>query len=184
MRTALFLLGALDDDDIDWLIDRGDRQRLPAGSVLIQEGVPLSHLFILLDGALSVSVAATGGRAIANLLSGDIVGEMSFIDTQLPSATVTATQDSLVLRIEREELAQRLHLDVGFAARFYNALAISLSTRLRVTVGRLKHLNLPPASDSDFSFHDLAPDIQDTVTLAHTRLDWILRRINAEAKAP
>ncbi|MDX2242791.1 MAG: cyclic nucleotide-binding domain-containing protein [Leptolyngbyaceae cyanobacterium bins.302] len=180
MRTVLFLLGELDDDDIDWLIEQGDRQTVEAGTVLIREGQPISHLFILLEGTLSVMVEAAGGQEIASLLSGDIVGEMSFVDTRPPSATVIAKQKSLVLCVSREKLATKLDLDVGFAARFYRALAISLSTRLRVTVSRLKNLNLPPGSDSELSFSDLAKDAQENVALANTRLDWLLRRLKDE----
>jgi CRP-like cAMP-binding protein len=180
MRTVLFLLGELDDDDIDWMIARGDRQTVPAGTVLIHEGQPISHLFILLEGALSVTVAAAGGQEIASLLSGDIVGEMSFVDTRPPSATVTAKQESLVLCLARDELAHKLHLDEGFAGRFYRALAISLSTRLRVTVGRLKNLNLPPSTDNDPPLSDLGQEAQASVALANTRLDWLLRRLKDE----
>lgn len=182
MRTVLFLLGELDDDDIDWMIARGDRQTVPSGTILIHEGKPISHLFILLEGALGVSIAAAGGQEIASLLSGDIVGEMSFVDTRLPSATVTAKQDSLVLCLSREELAHKLHLDEGFAARFYRALAISLSTRLRVTVSRLNNLNLPPGNESDLSLPDLDQDAKENVALANTRLDWLLRRLKDEVE--
>lgn len=183
MRTVLFLLGELDDDDIDWMIERGDRQTVETGTVLIQEGLPISHLFILLEGELGVSVAAGGGQEIASLLSGDIVGEMSFVDTRPPSATVVAKQHSLVLRIARDELLTKLKLDVAFAGRFYRAIAISLSTRLRVTVSRLKNLNLPPGNDHDLSFSDLGQEAKDSVALANTRLDWLLRRLKDEAKS-
>ncbi len=182
MRTVLFLLGELDDDDIDWMIAQGDRQTVPAGTVLIHEGQPISHLFILLEGALSVTIAAAGGQEIANLLSGDIVGEMSFVDTRPPSATVIAKQESLVLCLPREELAHKLNIEAGFAARFYRALAISLSTRLRVTVSRLKNLNLPPGNENELSLNDLGQEARASVALANTRLDWLLRRLKDAAE--
>jgi CRP/FNR family cyclic AMP-dependent transcriptional regulator len=183
MRTALFLLGELDDDDIDWLIEQGDRQTVVAGTVLIHEGQTINHLFILLEGTLSVSVTATGGQEIASLLSGDIVGEMSFVDTRPPSATVTAKRESVVLCLAREELATKLQMDIGFAARFYRALAISLSTRLRVTVSLLNDLNLPLGYDNELPLSDLGQDAQDTVALANTRLDWLLRRLKNETES-
>lgn len=182
MRTVLFLLGELDDDDIDWMIARGDRQTVPAGTVLIRESHPISHLFILLDGSLSVTVAAAGGQEIASLLSGDIVGEMSFVDTRPPSATVIAKQESLVLCLSREELTHKLHLDEGFAARFYRALAISLSTRLRLTVSRLNNLDLPLDNENELPLPE-GPEARESVALANTRLDWLLRRLKDEAQA-
>lgn len=180
MKTVLFLLGELDDDDIDWMIATGDRQEVAAGTVLIREGEPASRLYILLEGSLSVTIAVLQGREIASLLSGDIVGEMSFVDTRPPSATVSAKIDSLVLAISKEQLATRLRLDVAFAARFYRALAISLSSRLRVTVSQLKSLNLPPSIDTELPVSELSFDAQESFALAKTRLDWLLRRVKDE----
>lgn len=182
MKTVLVLLGELDDDDLDWMIENSDRLEVPAGTILIHEGQPISHLYILLEGVLSVTANVVQGREIANLLSGDIVGEMSFVDTRLPSATVTAKQNSLVLAISRKQLADKLKLDVGFAARFYRALAISLSNRLRMTVHQLNMPNTSPDRDldSDLSLNELAPEAKENVKLARTRLDWLLRRLKDE----
>lgn len=183
MRTVLFLLGELDDDDLDWLIERGERQRVETETILIYEGQPLSKLFIVLEGTLSVTTAAAGGQEIASLLSGDIVGEMSFVDTRLPSATVRAKQDSLVLCLDQVELATKLGMDAGFAARFYRALAISLSTRLRITVSQLKNVDLPPTDSSELLTSDLAQAARESAALAQTRLDWLLRRLKDQAES-
>ncbi|MBM0743486.1 cyclic nucleotide-binding domain-containing protein [Phormidium sp. CLA17] len=179
MKTVLFLLGELDDDDIDWMLATGTREKIPAGTVLIKEGIPIDSLFILLEGILSVTTAVTQGCEIANLLSGDIVGEMSFIDTRPPSATVSAKEAALVLCIPREKLAERLKLDIGFAARFYHALAICLSSRMRFTVNQLKNRDQPQSSNlsHDLPVGELTKDALENVELAKTRLDWLLRRL-------
>jgi CRP-like cAMP-binding protein len=177
MKTVLFLLGELDDDDIDWLIATGRRQKIPTGTVLIQEGRPIDNLYIILEGSLSVTTMATQGQEIANLLSGDIVGEMSFVDTRPPSATVTAKGSALVLVVSRAQLAEKLHLDVGFSARFYRALAISLSTRLRTTVQQFNRRDHQDSSDFELPVHELTPDAKANFALAKTRLDWLLRRL-------
>ena len=179
MKTVLFLLGELDDDDIDWMLATGTRENIPAGTVLIEEGVPIDNLFILLEGTLSVTTTAAQGREIANLLSGDIVGEMSFIDTRPPSATVSAKGEALVLCIPREKLADRLRFDVGFAARFYYALAICLSSRMRLTVNQLQNRDQPQSGNlhHELPVSELAKDALESVELAKTRLDWLLRRL-------
>ena len=38
MKKVLFLLGQLDDRDVDWLVVKGSKRQLGAGTVLIQEG--------------------------------------------------------------------------------------------------------------------------------------------------
>jgi len=58
-----------------------------------------------------------------------------FIDVRLPSATVKALEDSLVLSIPRQQLAAKLQQDVGFASRFYRVIATLL--RLQGMLSRL-----------------------------------------------
>lgn len=176
MKKVLFILGELDDDDIDWLLEIGSRDKILAGTVLIREGQPINAIYILLEGTLSVSTLALDGRELACLSSGEVVGEMSFIDTRLPSATVTAKENSVVLCIPRSELATKLRQDIGFASRFYRALAVFLSNRLRLTVNQLGY-NGDASEDADLPDSGLAREAKDTVALAETRLDWLLRRL-------
>lgn len=176
MKKVLFILGELDDDDIDWMLETGNREEIPAGTVLIHEGQPLTALYILLEGTLSVTTAATNDRELAVLSSGEIVGEMSFIDTRPPSATVTAKDNALVLAIPRPQLALKLRQDKAFASRFYCALAIFLSNRLRVTVKRLSASG-DEEMEVELPEDELGQDAKDSVSLARTRLDWLLRRL-------
>lgn len=178
MKKVFFLLGELDDDDIDWMISTGRREEIVAGTVLIQEGEAIDTLHILLEGTLAVSVAALEGKTIARLTSGAVVGEMSFADSRPPSATVQAVENSLVLSIPRHQLVEKLKKDEGFASRFYRAIAIFLSTRLRGTVrylGYAKGQLLNEDSGSD----DLSPEMLDNMPLAKARFDWLLRRLRS-----
>jgi CRP/FNR family cyclic AMP-dependent transcriptional regulator len=176
MKKVLYILGELDDDDIDWLLEIGSRRLVPAGTVLIIEGRQLDALYILLEGELSVSTEATDDREIACLSSGEVVGEMSFVDTRPPSATVTAKSDALVLAIPRIQLALKLRQDVGFASRFYRALAVFLSNRLRMTVNQLGY-GADEAITIDLPDAELGREAKDSVALAQTRLDWLMRRL-------
>lgn len=147
MQKVLFFLNELSDRDIDWLVSVGEKREIPADSVLIYEGKPVDTLYIMLDGTLVVSIAAMGEREVARLYSGEVVGEMSFVDSRPPSATVKTMEQSVVLAIPRAELAQKLQTDESFASRFYRALAILLSHRLRGTVKQLGYGQGTPASD-------------------------------------
>jgi bacteriocin-type transport-associated protein len=175
MKKVLYLLAELDDDDLDWLLATSDRRQVAAGTVLIYEGRTIDTLYFLLNGELSVSTAATGNREIASLSSGEIVGEMSFVDTRPPSATVTAKNRSLLLAISRSALAQKLQQDVGFASRFYRALAVFLSNRLRITLNQLGN-GSPSQMFAELSEDELIKDTEH-LSLAQTRLDWLLRRL-------
>lgn len=175
MKRVLFILGVLDDDDIDWLISIGKRQEIAQGTILIHEGQPIDAIYFLLDGTLIVQVAALKEQVIAQLSSGEVVGEMSFVDTRLPSATVTAAEPSLLLTIPKHDLVDKLNQDVWFAARFYRALAILLSTRLRGTVQKIHEAD--HWQPLDLSRETLDLDMAADMALAAIRFDWLLRRL-------
>lgn len=183
MKKIFFLLGELDDDDIDWMVAIGNREEVAAGTVLIEEGKPIDTLHILLEGTLSVSVSALEGKTIARLKSGAVVGEMSFADARPPSATVEAVENSLVLSVPRSKLVEKLQKDEGFASRFYRAIAIFMSTRLRGTVRYLGYAKGQLLTEDFESEEDMSPETLDNVPLAQARFDWLLRRLKNSDQA-
>ena len=177
MRKVLFILGQLSDIDVEWMLSVGKKERITPGSVLIVEGKPLDSVYLVLDGKLSVFVTALSNKELAVLGSGEIVGEMSFVDSRPPSATVKALEETTLFTIPRSALASKLQKDVGFASRFYHALALFLSDRLRSTVSRLgfgQDTSLDEAAEYE---DELDPLILDTVHLAGSRFDRMLKRL-------
>jgi CRP/FNR family transcriptional regulator, cyclic AMP receptor protein len=174
MQKALYILAELSDRDFNWLLTEGKRKEIPNGTVLIHEGEPISALYIVLDGMLAVSVEALGGKEIARLSSGEIVGEMSFVDARPPSATVKAVEDSVVWAIPRAQLAAKLSQDTAFASHFYHAIAIFLSDRLRGTVSRLGDSKAFVSQDSTDSGN---PEVLQSLELAKTKLNWLLNTL-------
>jgi CRP/FNR family transcriptional regulator, cyclic AMP receptor protein len=173
MRKALYFLGILNDSDIDWLVAAGNRREIGAGNKLIEEGRPIDSLYLVIDGAFSVSTAATGGREVARLMSGEVMGEMSFVDQAPPSATVQALEPSFVLDIPRRRLNAKLAEEAGFAARFYRALSMFLAARLRTTNAALAG-DKTSGSEDEMDFDSL-----DNVSMAGARFDWIQRRLRS-----
>jgi CRP-like cAMP-binding protein len=172
MRNALYFLGILNDSDIDWLVAAGRRREVGAGSTLIEEGGAIDSVFLVINGAFAVRAKAAGGREIARLLSGEVMGEMSFVDHAPPSATVQALELSVVLDIPRRRLSSKLAEDAGFAARFYRALSMFLAARLRSTNAVLE--------DAGESEEEIDPEDLENVSMAGTRFDWIQRRLRSE----
>lgn len=176
MSKVLVILGELSDRDIDWMLTNGSRNHIKAGTVLICEGQPIDALYIVLQGTLSVSVAALSSREIGTIGSGELLGEMSFVDGRLPSASVTAIEDCLVLSVPRRLLSEKLEQDVLFSLRFYRAITKFLSTRLRGTVSRL-------SQDPDYLlYQDSRPErpsseILDGNDLSQSRFDSLMQRL-------
>jgi len=131
MRKVLYIFGLLTDGDIEWLGVNGTCRRFRSGDVLIQEGRQTDGLILLLEG--EVQVSARGHGDIARMGIGEIIGEVSLVDSAPPSATITVIADGLALFIDKALLLRKLEQDDGFAARFYRALAIFLADRLRAT---------------------------------------------------
>jgi CRP-like cAMP-binding protein len=166
----------MSDDDIEWMIANGTPQQLAAGDVVIREGQPIEALYIVLDGALAVAAAASGDAMIARLGAGEIIGEISLVDSRPPSATVRATQPSTVLAIDRARLYAKLERDPWFAARFYRAVSVFLADRLRNTVVQLGYGAAPQrASEMEYA-GELDEGVLDNVHLAGARFDRMLKR--------
>jgi CRP-like cAMP-binding protein len=178
MRKALQILGLLADTDIEWLAREGKVNCVPAGTILIRERIPIDCLYILLDGQLSVRVGPDGGSEIAILQCGDIVGEISFVDSRPPSASVVAVQDSFLLALPRSTLAAKLELDVAFAARFYHAVASFLADRLYVTVGRFGY----GSYRQDAEISKLGDDAIEELSLAAIRFDKLLKHLRGDSR--
>jgi bacteriocin-type transport-associated protein len=200
LRKVLFVFRELNDSDVDWLGKAGRQERLAERKVLIQEGQPISALYILLEGSLNVSVSqannplsrayaaieggALAGQDIARLSKGEIVGELSFLNNSPPSASVTALENSVVLAIPRQRLMAKIQQDAGFASRFYRALSVLLGDRLRNAVSQVgskrSTYSAGQSLRADVEYEDeLDFDLLEQMELAGTRLDWLLSRLRS-----
>ena len=178
MRKALHLMGILDDADIEWMAEAGAARPIRAGTTLIREGVQIDAIYILLEGQLSVIVGGAGdgaaaGRHVATLFPGEIVGEISFVDTRPPVATVTLDRDSILLVLPRDAIRARLQRDVEFRARFYLAIASFLADRLYVTVGRYGYGN----DRQDPPLDEIPESGVDAITMANLRFEGLVQRV-------
>jgi len=178
MRKVLYIFGQLTDEDIEWLIANGKKEKFGAGEVIIRKGQKIDKLYIGLDGRFSVFYGQNDEIKVAELGAGEIVGEMSFVDSSPPSATVKTESDSTVYSIPRARLRDKILADSGFASRFYHAIAIFLADRLRATVGLFGYgdAGSAPAPAEE---PELDPLIMDTVSLAGDRFHRMLTRMIA-----
>jgi CRP-like cAMP-binding protein len=172
LKKVLYFLGTLDDQDVDWMVRNGTKKSIPARGQIIQEGQPSGWLYFILSGEFSVTTSKAKGE-VARLTAGEVLGEISFVDSRPPSANVTATSDSVVGGVPVDALERKLGRDQAFAARFYKAIAVALADRLRITVQGA-------TGDADA---DVAPHLLDTISMAGTRFADMQRRPWGEARA-
>ena len=178
MRKALYILGILDDNDASWLATAGRAQSIHAGTVIIRQGVPVDSVFILIEGQLQVH---SGNVEIAKLFAGEIVGEISFVDSRPPSASVKATVDSQVLAVSKAKLRAKLQKDLGFAARFYQSIATFLADRLREADARLSAGQKGVGEKSQDDLDELPVEMLENIALASARFDMIIKRLGGQS---
>jgi CRP/FNR family transcriptional regulator, cyclic AMP receptor protein len=98
-------------------------KRYAAGSALVKAGAPEDSVFVILDGR---AVVRAGARRIG-LGIGDFFGEMSLLDGEPRSATVTAPTDVLVMMIPTRKFLKLLANEPRIAI----AVMSTLSRRVR-----------------------------------------------------
>lgn len=128
MRKGLIILGDLKDEDLIWLSRAGELREVPEREAIITAGQDVKDLFFVTHGHFSVEI---NGNSVAEVATGDVLGEMSFVEKRAPSASVIAREGARVLAVPRQKLMREFETNDGFAARFYRALAVFLSDRLR-----------------------------------------------------
>jgi CRP-like cAMP-binding protein len=175
MRKVLFILGQLNDSDAEWLARFGQRQRVAAGMELIRHGTHIDTIYIVLEGSLSV--LAANGMRLAEVGCGEILGEMSMVDSGLTTASVRSDQECVVLAVPKKVLQEKLNDDAPFAARFYRALSLFLADRMRNTIRRMGYGKDEPGTQVETDFDELDPDVLDRVHLAGARFERLLKRM-------
>ena len=175
MRKVLYIFGLLSDADVAWMAQTGIQRRLGDGDVIIRQGESTDSLIILLEGELLVTTRRAG--QIARLGVGEVVGEISLVDSAPTSATITASGNGLALFLDKTKLMQKLDSDDGFGSRFYHALAVFLADRLREARGSSAG-NANISDEMDISDDELDVGILDRVTAAGERFSRMLRTLS------
>ena len=165
MRKGLIILADLKDEDLIWLSRNGELRQVPANQAIITAGQDVHDLFFITDGHFSVRI---GDTTVAELAMGDVLGEMSFVEKRAPGASVVAQEGARVLAIPRDRLLREFETNDGFAARFYRALSVFLSDRLRA---------MTPADDQD----EIDEGLLDTLHVAGDRMIRLIDLLEGEA---
>ena len=174
MRKILCIFGQLSDLDVDWIKNNASKEEVGPGATIITENVSLNKLIIIIRGKFSVTSKQTGNQEIAILKSGEILGEMSFIENLPPSASVTSLEEGMIISIDKEKLNQKLDDDIEFAAHFYKAIGIFLASRLRSTVGLLGYDNKTELNDDIVYEDEVDMNVTENLSIAGDRFSRLI----------
>ena len=124
------LFAGLDDDDLSRMSLLLTEKHYPRDSVVVSASDPGDALYIVADGDVKVSLWGDNGREIilSTLPSGSFFGEMSLVDGEPRSASVTCISDAHILRLARRDFLQLL--------KSYPSIAINVMTEMCVRLRR------------------------------------------------
>lgn len=112
-----------------------ERATFRAGEDIVREGEPCDAFYLVKNGSVKVT---RNRRRIVELGASEPVGEISFIDRGARSATVTAMEDTVLIKISSKNFDRLMKNDREIASKVYRAIAVTLCNRLRETNEVLK----------------------------------------------
>ncbi len=117
--------------DLMWIKSNGTFVDMGENAQLFRGGRPPESFMIIVDGLLGMEPApgSSNGGPI-ELGPGDVVGETPLLEGNSPPTVVKALCRTKVITVPYAVLKKKMHSDPAFGARFYKALAASISNRL------------------------------------------------------
>jgi bacteriocin-type transport-associated protein len=177
-------LNQLSNSDIQWLKQNGRSQQIESGNIFIEQARSPNYFYLLIRGELAGSISQNQGgrlgrafaaleddadleREIVRFSPGEVLGKIPAVELTATVMTIRATQQSTVLAVAHEALRAKITEDIGFAARFYRAIAMLLLERFSRLVQyflRPKMGQAPPLQDVPLIFGELSD----------SDVDWML----------
>jgi CRP/FNR family cyclic AMP-dependent transcriptional regulator len=139
----IFLFQDLEDREIEQVLDRTSPREFSAGSEIIREGEPGDSMFIMISGEVEITKQLTlvldedtpKERVMIRLKADDGVyfGEMSLLEQDTRSATVTALTDCRLLELNHQDFLELIRHHPIMGVKLLLHLAQLLSRHLRKT---------------------------------------------------
>lgn len=154
-RTPLF--GEVDASTLPTLVDRIELVQLGKGQVLFREGDAADALYIVADGEMA---AFRRGVQLGHLAEGDFFGEIALISDQPQQATLGATRDSVLLKLNRALINELIETRPGFLKVVLRFLRARLVRTLMLTSPLFAKLGAveQKAVSSQFKFLEIEPN--------------------------
>ena len=140
LATPFF--GGLSGTGLDLLISMLVEVRFATGATVVAEGEPGRSMFIVHSGQLAVRKLGNAGRVIqmARLEPGDFFGEMTLIEMQNRSATVTAMSPTVLYELTAQQLYKCFKADVYAYVMILQNINRELCRRFRRADNRVAEL--------------------------------------------
>lgn len=117
LLRSSFLFSDLPDEMLDRLTSLSTTRRLDRGELLFSRGDDGDALYAVIAGLIRIWISSEGGKElILGLMEpGDAFGEIALLDGLPRTASATASEDSVLLQIRRDQFLDFLTRDSGLA---------------------------------------------------------------------
>ena len=111
---SIDLFRALPSEELAQIAEIAEEQPLVSGDPVFGEGEPGDALYLIVEGKVKVH---KGEKELVRLSVRDVFGEMAVLDSEPRSASVTAVEDAVLLKIGRDDfrdiLQERPEIGMG-----------------------------------------------------------------------
>lgn len=128
------ILSNLSDDQVETLAECISRASYPKGASILQEGEKSHDLYLVDEGLVEIRRNTPyGSFTLAQLETGALFGETSFVDRSARSGDAFVIQKSVVFTLNHSALEMAMDRDQRFKLALYWTFWRSLSEKLRST---------------------------------------------------
>ena len=175
LKKVLIIFGYLETIDLDYLASNANQITTKDNQLLIEEGKPLNHLYIILNGKFSIWKKDKDNRVkLGTSVQGEIIGELSMLDEEgRSSAEVRAENTATTAQIGIDNINQWLKTIPQAEGRWWRALAVLGSHRCREQLEGAGKL-APTTESEQFSLEEL-----ERIERAGQRFRWFCELMEA-----
>ncbi len=140
MLNNVSLFANLPQKSLDELEQLSVLRRYPKNTILFIEGDESTHLYVIKEGKVSVSVAGEDGREVVlnHMSEGEYFGELALLDGKPRSATVRTITQCEVIAVSRNSFQSLLKTNPEFVIQ----VTAELTSRVRKLTESVKDLAL------------------------------------------
>jgi uncharacterized membrane protein len=155
------LFALLDEAERAALAAAVEKHRFTAGHVLFREGEPGDALYVVLSGAVEISIRRqTGERVVLECAKvGEFFGEIALLDGGPRTATATVLEECELIEVDRDDLDQLFRLKPSAAMDLLSATG----RRLRETSRLLRQS----------AARDINEEMEDKRSAVERAADWV-----------
>lgn len=128
-RVSLF--EQLNDQELELLLQRFTRQKVPAQTILFHEKDPGDSFIVVVKGSVKIFTKSNNGeeKILSIFKAGDSFGELSLIDNKPRSATAQTLEETQLLVLTESDFMDLLRTNFSIT----KAIMVELCERIRVT---------------------------------------------------